>query len=303
MGFFHKALERLVPLLPRWIITSVARRYVAGETDDDVLRAVLELRIKGLVSTVDILGENAGDDAEVAAVVARYVALLHRLKDERVPPHVSIKPTHLGLRLGEDVSLAAARSIVEAAVELEGFVEIDMEDSSTTDATIRLFRTLREDFDSVGMAVQACLRRSIDDVTNLAALRPSLRICKGIYIEPGEIAFGGREEIRESFLRLVDATLEAGGRPAIATHDRRLVDACLERTRDLDPSTHEYQMLAGVGHRLRPAILRAGSPVRIYVPYGPRWLDYSLRRLNENPRLLLHVVAGVLTGRAFFARR
>jgi proline dehydrogenase len=303
MGFFHKALERLVPLLPRWVIASVARRYVAGETDDDAMSAVVALRTKGLDSTVDILGENARDDDEVAEVVRQYVSLLHRLKDERVSPHISIKPTHLGLRLGEDVSLAAARSIVETAFELEGFVQIDMEDSSTTDATIRLFRSLREDFDCVGMAIQACLRRSVDDVASLASLRPNLRICKGIYIEPEEIAFRDRDEIRESYLRLVDATLEVGGYPAIATHDRKLVDACLERTRDLDSSTHEYQMLAGVGHGRRPAILDAGSRIRIYVPYGPRWLEYSLRRLNENPRLLLYVVGGVLTGRAFFARR
>jgi len=302
MTGLRRLFGRLARRLPRPLVEAVARRYVAGTTEDDLMRAVGALRAQGFAVTADILGENATDAEEVAAIVHRYCEVLGFLAQDGSAPHVSIKPTQLGLRQGESVAFAAAHEIVACAAALGGFVEIDMEDSSTTDATIRLFRRLRGEFDGVGMAIQAYLRRSVADIGALADLRPSLRICKGIYVEPEDIALRGRAAIRDAYLRLVDRTFEVGGRPAFATHDAWLVDRCLARVAARGADSHEFQMLAGVGHALRGRIVAAGSRLRVYVPYGPQWLDYSLRRLQENPRLLAQVLRGVVTGKAFFAR-
>jgi proline dehydrogenase len=302
MPVVRTLIERLLPLVPRRIVAAMARRYVAGPSQEDLLAVARLLEADGYAVTADLLGENASDREEVRGVVEEYLGLLVRFHRAGIDPHVSIKLTHLGLRFDEELAFESSRRIVARACECGGFVQIDMEDSSTTDAALRTFRRLRGEYECVGLAIQAYLRRSAADVRSLAPLRPNLRICKGIYSEPPTVAMQDRASVRESFLRLLDLTLESGGYPAIATHDPYLVDRALERLRGFACRAHEFQMLAGVGHALRPRIRAAGSSLRIYLPYGPDWYDYSLRRLRENPRLVGHVVRGLLSGRALTAR-
>lgn len=279
------------------MVARVARRYVA-ETHEEVLAVAGRFHRRGVGSTLDILGENVEERGEALDVTEEYLGLLDELTRHGLPSHVSVKLTHVGLRIDEDLAFDNIERLVRRAEELGTFVRIDMEDSSTTDASLRIFRGLRASRTAVGLAIQAYLRRSRADLESLLELRPDLRICKGIYREPPAIAFQERQEIRESFLALARSLLEGGGRVALATHDPWLVVRSLDLLRELAvaPERHEFQMLLGVGHELRPRIRAAGSGLRIYCPFGPRWYDYSLRRLRENPHFAGYIVKDLLKG-------
>jgi len=195
-----------------------------------------------------------------------------------------VKLTALGLKVDLDLCRSLVATVVADAAARGVFVRIDMEDSSCTDDTLRVYRELRESGrDNVGLVLQSALRRSLGDVAALADLRPSVRVCKGIYVEPPEIAFQGRQEIRESFLRILDALLERGCHAAVATHDEWLLERAAERVRGMAPEEYELQMLLGVRERRASELVAEGHRLRVYVPYGDRWYEYSVRRLQENP--------------------
>lgn len=292
-----KALQVLakgVRWLPRPWVRRVAWRYVAGESREEALGLIDRIRAAGFRVTVDVLGENATNEEEVREAVEEYLGLVDDLAERGPDAEASVKPTHVGLRLSEEL---AAESLEEIAARAESKgvgLALDMEDSSATDATLRLYQALRARHGRVGVAVQAYLRRSASDVEALLPLRPSVRVCKGIYVEPAHLVVGGREAIRENFARLVERLLDGGAFVAVATHDARLVEralAAIERRRAA--GSHEFQMLLGVGDALRRRILARGSPIRLYCPYGRRWYEYSLRRLRENPKLFGAVLRGV----------
>ncbi|MBN1444348.1 MAG: proline dehydrogenase family protein [Planctomycetes bacterium] len=292
MGVLQTAVALSLPCLPRSLVGRVARRYVAGTTAEDVLALARTLEARGQLATIDLLGENTLDPAEIEAVTAGYLDLLDSIALCGSRAHVSVKLTHIGLRRDEDLARENLRRIVERAEAAGSFARIDMEDSTTTGAALRIFRALREMTPAVGLAIQAYLHRSAEDVESLLPLEPNLRICKGIYREPSQLASHDREEIRERFFGLVKRILAGGGYAAIATHDPWLVDRGLELVEG-DPSARgrfEFQMLLGVGERLRPRIAGAGHPLRIYCPYGPEWYDYSLRRLRENPAIAGYII-------------
>jgi proline dehydrogenase len=296
MSFFHGAILRALPFVPRPLVRRIAGRYIAGETLDDLIRTAGELDRQGLLSTVDVLGENVASAEEARAGTDEYLRAVDRLTAARLPADVSVKLTLLGLRVSEDMARSHLEEIVAAAEARSLSVTIDMEDSTTTDATLRIFRALRERHERVAVAIQAYLRRSAADVASLLALRPAIRICKGIYHEPAEIALREKGEIRQSFIRLVRDLVEGGGYPAIATHDPWLVDRAIALL-DERPAGHEFQMLLGVGEGLRRRILARGSRLRIYCPYGPDWYAYSVRRLRENPKMAAFAL------RSLFSRR
>lgn len=275
----------------------MAWRYIAGESLPEALRLVDGLQRTGLLATVDVLGENVAREEDARSAVSEYDALIDGLSDRGPRTEVSVKPTLVGLRISEDLATANLARVAEHASRRGVGLAVDMEDSTATDATLRIYRTLRERWPAVGLALQAYLRRSPRDLEELLPLRPAVRVCKGIYIEPSEVAIQDRQGIRDSFLQLVERLLAGGGFAAIATHDPWLVDRCLALTRRLDPSgtSHEFQMLLGVGESLRPRILASKSRIRIYCPYGPSWHAYSLRRLKENPKLVGYVVKSLLT--------
>jgi proline dehydrogenase len=210
---------------------------------------------------------------------------------------VSVKPTALGLEHSVDLCRDNLETLVHRARTYENFVRIDMEDSSTTDDTLRIYRELRErGDDNVGVVLQAYLRRTPDDVQALADLRPNVRLCKGIYVEPPTIAFTDDDAIRANFVRCLDALLEAGAYVGIATHDEWLIQEALKRP--LEPGRYEFQMLLGVREERATELVRAGHPLRVYVPYGEHWYQYSLRRLQENPAMA-GTIARSTVGRVF----
>jgi proline dehydrogenase len=299
MNLLHAAVLRALPLVPRSLLKRVAGRYIAGETIADVLRVARALDRQGLLSTVDVLGENATSEAEARAARDEYLRVASELAAQGLASQVSVKLTLLGLRFSEPLAGDLVETITEEAGKKSISVCLDMEDSTTTDAILGIYRRLRERHSPVSVAIQAYLRRSAADVKALLPLGPSLRICKGIYAEPPGIAFQGRREIQESYLSLLRLLVEGGGYPAIATHDPWLVDRALALVaeRGLGPAQHEFQMLLGVGESLRGRVRASGSPLRLYCPYGPDWQAYSLRRLKENPRMIGYALKSVFSPR------
>ena len=297
MRLLDHAIVKTLPLVPRAVVGRVAGRYIAGVELADACRVVRSLNAEGKPATLDVLGEEVTSPAEAAVFAAAYLEVLAVVEREGLDANVSVKPTALGLELGRDVFRENLETVVRAAAERGNFVRVDMEDSATTDATLATYRELREaGHENLGIVLQAALRRTLDDVRTLADLRPSVRVCKGIYVEPEELAFTDADEIRESFARTVERLLDAGCYVAVATHDERLVDTCLRlvRERGLGPDRYELQILLGVKPGLGTRLARAGHRLRVYVPYGPRWYEYSLRRLRENPRMATQIALGLL---------
>lgn len=286
MRAFDRAIVRALPIVPRRIVRLVSAPYIAGPTLDDARRTVARLNVAGKLATVDVLGEEVTTPAEAETIASAYHAALEAIVAGRLDANVSVKLTALGLAIDVDLCGGLLRQVVDDAAARGLFVRIDMEDSSCTDDTLRLYRQLREaGCDNVGVVLQSCLRRSLDDVAALADLRPSVRLCKGIYVEPEEIAFRTSDEVRESFLDILDALLARGAYVALATHDEWLLARSLERVSGMAPTSYELQFLLGVRERRADELVAEGHRLRVYVPYGDRWYEYSLRRLQENPAL------------------
>jgi proline dehydrogenase len=285
-----RAIVRLLPAVPRRLVQRLSAPYIAGPNLDDARRTVAGLNAEGKLATIDVLGEEVTRPEEAGAVASSYHAVLDAIAGDHLDSSVSVKLTALGLKIDLDLCRSLLATVVADAAARGIFVRIDMEESSCTDDTLLLYRELRDSRrDNVGIVLQSALRRSVDDVAALADLRPSVRLCKGIYVEPPAIAYQGRDEIRESFVRILDALLEAGCYPAVATHDEWLLERTLERVRGMGREEYELQMLLGVRERRASELVAAGHRLRVYVPYGDRWYEYSLRRLQENP-----AVAGTL---------
>jgi proline dehydrogenase len=292
VSLLGRALARSLPLLPRPIVRRVAARYIAGEELGEACRVVSRLNAAGKLATLDLLGEEVRTEAEAAEIVRGYLDALGAIDREGLRAGVSVKPTALGLGIGADLCRRNLETIVRAAADRGRFVRIDMEDSSTTSATLDVYRALRgAGDDNVGIVLQARLRRTLDDARSLLDLRPSVRLCKGIYLEPEDVAFQDDREVGERFVAIAETLLDAGCYVAFATHADRLVarSGLLVAERDLDAGAYEFQLLLGVKPELADRLVVEGQRVRIYVPYGRRWYEYSLRRLQENPRLAMQI--------------
>jgi proline dehydrogenase len=275
-------------------VRRVAGRYIAGSRVEDALDAVRALAAQGCVATVDILGEHVRRPAQARSMVDAYEDLLARLEHAVLPAGISVKPTAVGLALDPALCLANLRRLAAAAARKRRFLRVDMEESTWTSATLDLVVALHEDHPNVGAVIQARLRRSEADLQRLTASRISVRLCKGIYLEPPGIAFTDFTEIRERYLRLLDQLLEAGCFVGIATHDAFLVDQALRLVERHGSPAFEFQMLMGVREALRAGLVAAGHRVRVYVPYGEDWYGYSVRRLQENPRMATQVALDLL---------
>ena len=275
----------------------LSQRYIAGPELKDARETVRELNAEGKSATIDVLGEEITNEEDAAAIVRAYQDVFADIQRCDLDSGVSVKLTALGLNLGYDVCRANLSTVVEDAAARGNFVRIDMEDSSTTDETLRLYRELRETgHDNVGVVLQAMLRRTQNDVRALADLKPSVRLCNGIYVEPPEIAYQDFDEVRASFARALEELLDTGSHVGIATHDEWLLDEGrrLVAERGLGQSDYEFQMLLGVRPRLGDELVREGHRLRIYVPFGRHWYAYSLRRLQENPKIAGYIAADTL---------
>ena len=297
MAIFDRAIVRMLPAVPRPLVQKLSERYIAGPELKDARETVRKLNAEGKVATIDVLGEEITTEEEAAAIVRAYLDVFADIERCELDSGVSVKLTALGLNLDYDVCRANLSTVVEDAASRGNFVRIDMEDSSTTDDTLHLYRELRDEgHDNVGVVLQAMLRRTADDIARLADLRPSVRLCKGIYVEPPELAYQDFGEVRASYVRALDALLAAGGHVGIATHDEWLLDEGrrLVAEHELAPDAYEFQMLLGVRPELGTGLVREGHRLRIYVPFGRHWYEYSLRRLQENPKLAGYIAADTL---------
>ena len=295
MRLFDRAVVSVLPAVPRSVVRRVASPYIAGSSLDDARRVVASLNAEGMRATVDVLGEEIARPEEAEAIARAYRDALAAISEDGLDANISIKLTGFGLKLDEALCRELVFGLVADAGERGTFVRLDMEDSSTTDATLELYRALRTaGHEGVGVVLQAALRRTLSDIDALAPLEPSVRLCKGIYVEPPSLAYQGFEEVRSSFVTCLDALLERAGRVAIATHDEWLIERAVERVAGVAPGGYEMQMLLGVRADRAKRLVSDGHPLRIYVPYGEQWYEYSLRRLQENPKVAGYVARDVL---------
>lgn len=287
MSLLERTIVTTLPLLPRSLVRRFSARYIAGEHVADALRVVADLNRQNILGTIDLLGEDILHADQAVATRQIYQELLTDIHERGLRCNISVKLTALGLKIDADLCLAEMTTLAEHAARLGNFVRIDMEDSSCTTPTLDLYRKLRERFENVGVVIQAYLRRSLADVEALARMGANVRICKGIYVESRRIAYWDRAIVQRNFVDLLTRLLEAGCYVGIATHDELLVWESLRLIRDrgLDRSRFEFQMLLGVDLTLRTILVESGHRLRVYVPFGKRWYEYSLRRLKENPRI------------------
>jgi proline dehydrogenase len=292
-----RVIARLLPAVPKAIVRGISARYIAGTELADVVSAVRALNASGRMATVDVLGEEISSAEEAAGIRDAYLEVLTAIERERLDANLSVKLTALGLKLGYELARDNLTAVVGEAAERSNFVRVDMEDSSTTDAALRLYRELSAaGHDNLGIVLQAYLRRTLEDVAALAALRPNVRLCKGIYREPSELAFQDDDEVRDGFVRVLEALLDAGCYVAIATHDELLIGESLRLVREhgLGRDGYELQVLLGVRPERVEELVAEGHRLRVYVPFGRHWYAYSLRRLQENPRIAGYIAGDTL---------
>lgn len=296
MALVDRAIVRMLPAVPKTVVRRISSRYIAGEELEDALRVVREVNAEGKLATIDVLGEEITNPDEARAIAGAYRLAFEAIEREGLDSNVSVKLTALGLGLGYEL---CRENLVDVVSHAAGgnFVRIDMEDSSTTDDNLRLYRELREaGHENVGVVLQARLKRTLEDVRALAELRPSVRLCKGIYLEPAAIAYRDFEAIRSNFVSVLDALWDAGCYVGIATHDEWLIEQAQKgiEERGLGREEYEFQMLLGVRPALGDELVRAGHRLRIYTPFGRHWYAYSMRRLQENPKIAGYIAADTL---------
>lgn len=298
MGLLDRLIVGLLPLVPRFLAWRVARRYVAGPSRMDAVAKVSALAEEGAVSTVALVGEHVTTQEAAQAATEELLALVAALDEARLPAGLSVKPSQLGLGVSEELCQSLFEEICGAAASKGLFVRLDMEDLGTVDATLRIHRALAERHDNSGVVLQAYLHRTLTDIDRLPP-GTNVRLCKGIYVEPREVAWKGHDTVRAAFLAALDKLLGASHPVGIATHDEYLLQGAitlLDRHGEAPGGPSELQMLLGVEPRMRRVLLGQGHRVRVYVPYGEDWHAYSIRRLRENPQVARHVV------RALFSR-
>ena len=293
-NLLDRAIVRLLPAVPRPVVRRIANRYVAGPRLSDACGVVRQLNAAGKLATIDVLGEEITRREDSLAIVEAYADVSEAIRREGLDSNLSVKLTALGLKLDYRFCLENMESVLEHADE---FVRIDMEDSTCTDDTLSLYRDLRlRGQDHLGIVLQASLRRTLDDIEALRDLTPNVRLCKGIYVEPRQIAFQGPDEVRENFVAALDLLLEQGSYVGIATHDEWLIEESLRLLERHGRSSREYefQMLLGVRTARATELVAAGHRLRVYVPFGERWYAYSLRRLQENPKIAGYIASDTI---------
>ncbi len=290
----HRRLRRWAESSP--VARRLTSRFVAGQTLEEGLAVCARLNQDGILATLDHLGENVTSAEEAAASRDAYLAALDAIAQRGLGATVSIKLTHFGLEFSEEACRAYVTSVAGRARETSNAVEIDMEASQYVDRTLGLVTDLHEAFGCVRAVIQAYLRRSERDLEMLIGRGIPVRLCKGAYMEPPDIAFQGRRQIRANYLRLAEMLLAQGRDPAFATHDERLIASIIRRAaeRGRNPDGLEFQMLYGIRRSLQRRLVEQGFRVRLYVPYGVAWYPYLMRRLAERPVNLVFIAKNLL---------
>lgn len=295
---FNRLITKILPYFPEWLVWIFSRRYIAGKTVEDGLRVSRELNQSGSEVSIDLLGEFIKNLGEAEMNKQKYLDIIDRFTAEGIRGNFSVKPSMFGLLLDKEICFGHIREVVKRAIERKGFIRIDMEDSQCVDMEIELYRRLKAEFPmGVGLVIQAYMRRSMADLQSMMDMHTgssplNFRLCKGIYIEPAEIAWKGYQEVRDNYLLLLGFMLKNKISVGIATHDKYLVDEAykLIDKYKADNGRYEFQMLYGVTPDLRDSIIKKGFRMRVYVPFGKDWFNYSTRRLKENPRMASHII-------------
>ena len=289
-----RSLQRAMSSQP--MLRGLAWRFVAGETLDDALAAVRRLNQAGAKATLDHLGEDVTDPRTAVAAADVYVRALERIEASGLDSTVSVKLSQMGLAIDEELAERNVGRIVACAERLGNAVRIDMEGSAHTEQTLAVFERLTARHPNVGIVIQAYLRRSEQDVADLARRGMSVRLCKGAYAEPPDIAFPDKRDVDRSYIHLLERLLRGRGQVAIATHDPRMIGHALrfiERERIPRPR-YDFELLYGVRRDLQRRLVGLGQPVRAYIPFGREWYPYLVRRMAERPANLLFVLRSVL---------
>lgn len=299
MSVLDRVALATLPALPRWLMRRLAARYIAGEELEQALAKLEALRAAGFTGILDVLGEDVGDERAARAVVSGYRVAASAVAARRLDAYVSVKPTHLGLRLSEDLCFRLYDELASHCEGLDLALRVEMEDHTTTDATLRVFERLRARHARVGIVLQSRLFRTAADIAALAPGSFSVRMVKGIYLEPADIAHTQPEPIRQAYLDCSRLLLLRGASLSFATHDEGLADRLIALCRELGvgPERYEFQVLLGVREALWEKWRQAGQRVRVYVPYGPEWRAYSTRRLRKNPEIFRHVMRDLVLRR------
>jgi len=295
---FNKMIAAMLPYFPKKLIWIFSKRYIAGESIQDAIRVSKELNAQGIKVTIDILGEFIKNLEEAHRNKVEYIELIDTIQKEGIDGNYSVKPTMFGLLIDTEACYHHIREIVAKAASYGNFIRVDMEDSPCTDLEIELYRKLKAEFPkNVGLVVQAYLKRTLTDIENLMDIHSkdiplNYRLCKGIYVEPAEIAYKKYEEINEHYLEDLEFMFKNGVYPGIATHDKPLVKGAykLIEKYNVPNNMYEFQMLYGVTPELRKSIVNNGHTMRVYVPFGKQWFGYSTRRLKENPKMASHII-------------
>ncbi len=296
MSLFSRLVLITLPLVPKFVVGRVASRYVAGERREEAFEIIQRLNASGAMATLDLLGEEVTERSKAAAAVDEYLRLFEEIESRGLDCNVSIKLTLLGLEIDEAFCRDNVGRIAAAAAGQGNFVRLDMEDRTTTDATLRIYHELQPRHGNLGVVFQSYMRRTLGDIDGLPAEGANARLCKGIYIEPRTAAWKGFDTVRRNFVAALDKLMRQGVYVGIATHDEYLVCAArelIDRHR-LARDRYEFQMLLGVDEELRGILLAEGHKLRVYVPYGRDWYAYSMRRLRENPEVARHIIRGTL---------
>jgi proline dehydrogenase len=290
----RRALAALATAFP--LTRRMVRRFVAGHSLPEVLPVLEQIRGQGMTWTVDVLGESVDSEVSARAAADRYIETLDALADRGLEANVSLKLTQMGLEIDRDFCLENVGRVVERARHIGAFVRVDMEDHTKTDVTLEMVRELHSRHSEVGAVIQSYLRRSADDVEDLIDRQIRVRLCKGAYDEPAAVAFRTRDEVDDSYRRLMERLLLAGRYPALATHDDQLIDHALRfiDQNSIPADRYEFQMLYGIRRDLQERLVAAGQTVRVYVPYGTEWWAYYMRRLGERPQNVLFIMGSVL---------
>ncbi len=296
----NKMISNILPYMPKKLVWQFSKEYIAGETIDDAIAAAQQLNSEGIETTIDVLGEFIKTLEEAEANKHEYLNVIEASVKSGVQGGFSLKPTSFGLLIDSDVCYRHIREIVVKAAGYDNFVRIDMEDSPCTDMEISLYRKLQEEFpNNVGLVVQAYLKRTLGDLKKLKEINSKVplnfRLCKGIYVEPAEIAYKDYNEVNEQYLRDLEYMFTNKMYAGIATHDKRLIEPILKLIEqyNVPRDMYEFQMLFGVTPGLRKMLKDQGHLIRVYVPFGQQWFGYSTRRLKENPKMASTIIKAI----------
>ena len=301
MNVINNIITKTIPFLPKKLVKIIADKYVAGQTPKEALSIIKNLNSKKYEVTIDLLGEHLNNINETDNVTKTYIDILEKINEQSLSSNISVKPTHIGLDIGIEEFYKNALTLVKKAETLNNFVRFDMEHSGTTDQTIDVFKKIYKNHKNTGTVFQAYLKRTYDDINRMEE-KINFRLCKGIYNENSNIAYNDKQKINENYLRIAELAFKKEHYIGLATHDLGLTEQLysLINKYNVPNSNFEFQVLYGVPmHGWLQKHLNNNYKVRIYLPYGPQWYEYSIRRLKENPNIARYVAKSIFSNRNY----